>query len=438
MNDCIVIGAGFSGLCAAEQLVLAGLDVLVLETRDVVGGRVRNETFEGQLVELGARYFGDDQTEVMALLERFKLTKQPAIRHGEAVLHDGQKQTVVSYEQLEADVPQAVYEKLEAMVAKLDSGALLDHAEARDWDKLSLADWLRGKGVSETGIKEMNGFCHGLLSSEAEDVSLLSFLWYAAGSGSLFHAVDYEAGLLKYTAEETLHAIAQGLADALGERVKTNVTVQAISRRDGHLEVIAGETRYLTKNVIFALPPTALATIQLPADVMTGQKGILEGFSLGNAFACFAVFDRPFWRERGLSGTGMGQGWVSTTFDVSNAAHSEGILDCMISPTKSHAFAELSVDEQKKAVLEDIRAYFGDASVTPEAIFVANWHDEAPTKGAFGWRLDPGFLTRNFEALQHSYDHIYFAGTERAKAFPGYVEGAIRAGREVAAEVLKG
>src|SRR5690606_40351772 len=50
--DVVVIGAGFAGLSAARQLVADGLDVVVLEAQDRVGGRVLNHPLgDGQVVE---------------------------------------------------------------------------------------------------------------------------------------------------------------------------------------------------------------------------------------------------------------------------------------------------------------------------------------------------------------------------------------------------
>ncbi|TIV27823.1 MAG: FAD-dependent oxidoreductase, partial [Mesorhizobium sp.] len=39
-TDVVIVGAGFTGLCAALELNRAGIDFLVLEARDRVGGRV--------------------------------------------------------------------------------------------------------------------------------------------------------------------------------------------------------------------------------------------------------------------------------------------------------------------------------------------------------------------------------------------------------------
>lgn len=41
-RNAIVVGAGFTGLSAALELVEAGLDVLLLEARDRVGGKVES------------------------------------------------------------------------------------------------------------------------------------------------------------------------------------------------------------------------------------------------------------------------------------------------------------------------------------------------------------------------------------------------------------
>lgn len=52
-HDVIVVGAGIAGLCCARELADAGLDVLVLEAADRVGGRVATDEVDGFLVDRG-------------------------------------------------------------------------------------------------------------------------------------------------------------------------------------------------------------------------------------------------------------------------------------------------------------------------------------------------------------------------------------------------
>ena len=53
--DTLVVGAGLAGLRCATDLATAGRDVVVLEARDRVGGRVWSHRFaDGQWCERGA------------------------------------------------------------------------------------------------------------------------------------------------------------------------------------------------------------------------------------------------------------------------------------------------------------------------------------------------------------------------------------------------
>ena len=52
----VVIGAGFCGLAAAHVLMEAGVDIVVLEARDRVGGRVESVVNGlGERVDTGGR-----------------------------------------------------------------------------------------------------------------------------------------------------------------------------------------------------------------------------------------------------------------------------------------------------------------------------------------------------------------------------------------------
>ncbi len=69
-----VVGAGFAGLAAADALAAAGVDVIVLEARDRVGGRVwSRELANGATVELGAEFILPGNDTILSYVDRFGL-----------------------------------------------------------------------------------------------------------------------------------------------------------------------------------------------------------------------------------------------------------------------------------------------------------------------------------------------------------------------------
>ncbi len=66
--DVVVLGAGLAGLAAARDLTAGGADVLVLEARDRVGGRVEQVTLtDGRLVQMGGEVVGSGHPAYLAL-----------------------------------------------------------------------------------------------------------------------------------------------------------------------------------------------------------------------------------------------------------------------------------------------------------------------------------------------------------------------------------
>lgn len=437
MKDCVIIGAGFSGLTAARELSKQGVDFSILEASGRIGGRVYNEKYKGTNVEIGARYIGDQQTEIIQLLDHYGLGKQQVVKKGIMLLRsEGESIPMESEEENTSPEMMAFYEEVEQLANEVDFVDFQSSPKALELDKITIVDWMRSKKLSYQSIAEMRGFCHGLLCCEPEDASVLSLLWYIASSKGLFNAVDHENGLLKYIADDTLSALAESISAEYKDRIVCDCQVIAVNEKVNHFEVITNREIRYAKQVLFAIPPKALSRILLPDSVSQEQKRAFYEFNPGNAFACFAVFDKPFWKEKGLSGTIIGDGWVSTTIDVSNELQEVGILDCMLSPGKSVEFSTFSLQKQKKLIIQDIRDYLGDPKLEPLEIYIGNWHNEFPYFGSFGWKLAPGYFTNQYGNLRKEVPGIFFAGTEFSVEFPGYVEGAIRSGKAQALRII--
>jgi oxygen-dependent protoporphyrinogen oxidase len=72
----VVIGAGISGLTAAYQLKKAGLDVLVLEANEYVGGRMTNVDWEGFRVDIGAKFITTADKSLIGMVREVGLEDQ--------------------------------------------------------------------------------------------------------------------------------------------------------------------------------------------------------------------------------------------------------------------------------------------------------------------------------------------------------------------------
>src|SRR3954452_9426195 len=84
--DVAVVGAGLSGLEAARRLRAAGCDVVVLEARDRLGGRLRTASAGGHALDLGGTWIGALDTRLGALADDLGLQSWPTHAAGHAVV----------------------------------------------------------------------------------------------------------------------------------------------------------------------------------------------------------------------------------------------------------------------------------------------------------------------------------------------------------------
>ena len=149
--DVVIVGAGLAGLQCATLLSRAGRDVVVLEARDRVGGRVQSHTFpNGQWCERGAEFVDAGHREVMALVELFGLSlcPVPSGRDDDARLLDvgGRSVPFSLHHSLGPDLARW-NEALGALADHIDVGDPLGSSGAAELDRLPLSALLEGLGL---------------------------------------------------------------------------------------------------------------------------------------------------------------------------------------------------------------------------------------------------------------------------------------------------
>ncbi len=122
---------------------------------------------------------------------------------------------------------------------------------------------------------------------------------------------------------------------------------------------------------------------------------------------------------------------VGITFDNSPPDNSRGVLLVFLADdgaTKDPA-------KRRAAVIAGLAKLFGKRAAKPVAYFETDWSSNGWTTGCVS-PVPRNVLTRFGPALRTPVGRIHWAGTETAEAWCGYMDGAVRSGERVAAEVL--
>lgn len=90
----VIAGAGLSGLAAARYLTGRGMDVVVLEGSDVVGGRIRTDVVDGYRLDRGFQLYNPSYPEGARVLDHLALDLKPFVAGARVILERGGRRRV--------------------------------------------------------------------------------------------------------------------------------------------------------------------------------------------------------------------------------------------------------------------------------------------------------------------------------------------------------
>lgn len=435
VHDVVVIGGGFSGLGAARRLTDAGLDVVVLEALSMVGGRTRTVRAAGTWLELGGQWASPEHAELLQLASEFGVGTFSTPTDGGALLvEDG----VVS--DLEASPGAAALveavAQIDRLAAEVPLGSPWTGPGASAQDALTFDAWAAREITDEQARRKVVRIVEELMTTPAREMSLLSVLQGARSSGSLAAAIGIEGGAQEIRFDGGLHSIAVHLARDLGKVVRTEWPVTAVHESDGVVHADGPRGAVRARHAVVALAPSQAAGVSFQPALPEARVELQRQMVMGSVIKVNAVYDRPFWREQGLSGLVMDfDGPVTYCVDNSPPDHEVGVLASFFAAGPARHFSSLGPDRRREVFVEQAERWFGPQS--RELVYVdQDWTVEAFIGGGYSGIMRPGGWSTAGSALRQPVGRVHWASSESSTEWTGYVEGALRGGRRAAAEIL--
>jgi monoamine oxidase len=380
--DVIVIGAGVSGLAAARELVRAGREVIVLEARDRIGGRIHT--------------LHDRQTPVpLELGAEFVHGMHPA-------LWDVLRAAVVPVVELEGGGPDGLRAIFKAM------------AQAPEQ---TFAEFLAKFEASAEVKQSITGYVEGFNAARKETVGTD---WLVREK----YAADGIEGDRSFRVLSGYDSVPNFLAQGLNIRLST--PVRQIRWTPGKVSVETDGQVFQAPRAIVTMP-FLIPIKPEPASLSAAGAAIVIGPAVRVTFrfskaprqhVSFIHGDQPFpvwWTPHPVQTTVI-TGWAGGP--------------------KADALTGLAEPELIRIALESLRGIADEDLGEPEASFFHDWQSDPWSRGAYSYVAANGSPAQ--KALAKPVEEtIFFAGEAvTPSGHTGTVHGAIASGQEAARRCL--
>jgi monoamine oxidase len=410
--EVIVIGAGAAGLAAAAELASAAREVLVLESRDRVGGRAwtRHMAGLGQPVEMGAEFIHGRARATLALLKKARGGVQRA-GHRQAYMEGGRLRSVDAFG--------------EAQRAMRDTRAL----EETD---MSFAAFLGAQrhlaSLTRTFASLM---VEGFDAADPRLASARSIAEEWSGGDALMGTQPRPRGgygaALEWLARDAV---------SKGARLRMESVVREVRWRRGAVQVSGDSFAFTARRAIVTLPLGVLQSGAVRFAPSLGKEGALKRLVSGPVVKAALRFAEPFWekRARGIAFFHAPRAHFPTFWTPLPTR--VPLLVAWAGGPKADALSGTTQTRLRAAILKSLRTIFARAP-DPDQIFVHDWKSDPYARGAYSYVRVGGEGAR--EALQAPLeDTLYFAGeATNLEGESGTVSGALQSGRRAAADLMR-
>jgi polyamine oxidase len=364
----IVVGAGIAGLTAADAARCAGAEVLVVEARDRIGGRIRTVPLGPGNIDLGGAWVhspvGNPVAEALALAG-IATRNDGAYGAPMAVWADGWVEAAGATTVTAA--LQADWDPTEALAAIPESDRFVDGVE-----------WFLADRGFEVRLAELARFTllwlagALVIAGPPDRISLAGAAAYTEGSGGNLVPVGGYVGLVDL--------LAAGLDMRLG------ATVTRIDHAGEEVLVVTDRGVFEGDRVILTLPLGVLKSGAVTFDppIPDGHASAVERLAMGTEEKVAFRFPERFWPDSVWEITHVAEDrGFPAWFDFSRHVGAPSLV-ALYNPQSTPGLAQMPAEDRVEAALDVLRKMFG-AVPDPDEALATDWTGDPFSLGSYSY-----------------------------------------------------
>lgn len=412
----IIIGAGFSGLAAAWQLKKRGIDVLVLEARNRLGGRVYTYNIDQKEklnIELGGEWISNSHQHILNLCNELNLGLQDNLLQAHLLYKSKYSKPD------EWGMSPEWIKKLSKL--KMDFVDLRPE-EQTEMDKLDWWRYLLNNGCDGADLDLQN-----LIDSIDFGESIRQVSAYTA----LNHFTNVaEKKELPYKIAGGNGQLAEALSNKIGrDKIKTNYQVKKIEQGVNVKVTCTNGEIFEADKLICTVPALAMKKIEWLPGLPVEKTDAINELQYSRVNKNAILFNKRFWKDESFDIV------TDTTahfiyHGTKNQPSAKGVLISYSIGDKADVVAKQNENTRAQLMQQALQPAFSNIKPMIEKQFNYYWGDDEFSKGGYAV-YRPGQWFRIRPVLQKSFMNTLFAG-EHLADLQGSMEGAVITG-EIAA-----
>jgi monoamine oxidase len=412
-----VIGAGVAGLAAADTLRAAGHDVLVLEGRERIGGRIWTvRDAHATALDLGAQWIvGTHENPILDLARRWDVrTIQTDWLAVALFTATRRRMPTMRLRALEARLSQLL-EQVRHVREEARAASQPDRSLRAVVDELVRAMRLSARARAELDFILATDVEHEF-AADLDDLSL--YHWDREGrlgGGELLLPDGYD---------ELAARLASGLDIRLGH------VVRQIAVTDAGVVIHTSRGDVVAERAIVTVPLGVLqaGAIEFSPALPARKRHAIRALRVGLLDKVFLRFPRVFWPEDDVLGQVSARRGEWPWFINLHKSTGQPWLVGLNAGRYAHTLEAYDDHAIIAAAMGALRAMLGDSAPDPEAWHITRWAADPFAYGSYS-HIPPGGSSEDYDALAEPVgERLFFAGEATACQYAGTVHGAYLSG----------